>query len=330
MKYDIFISYSRKDYWDDNNSIIPGNIVSQIIQVLDNYKQFYDFVYFFDQDAIKSRQEYLQNISDAIAESKVVFFIASQNAYNSEFCAKELLFADKRNINIHQYCIDDAKMPNVIDILLGTHQYREYRTTSTEEIVREVLSDALSQEIRLLSELKSAQVVPNIKASYQIGDLYDDGKKQGVVFDVSDDGKHGKIISLLESRSLLKWSSDYIEQQGLVGAFDEYNGVTNMAKIRLIDNWQEKFPAFAWCASLGEDWYLPAKEELRQISKNRILIEPKLIDKLVLFFYWSSTEDRKQNQRKYGAWHIGLYRSLSRVCDKDTELYVRAVATFDL
>jgi hypothetical protein len=26
MKYDLFISYSRADYWDKNENVIPGNI----------------------------------------------------------------------------------------------------------------------------------------------------------------------------------------------------------------------------------------------------------------------------------------------------------------
>ena len=26
MKYDLFISYSRADYWDNNEIVIPGNI----------------------------------------------------------------------------------------------------------------------------------------------------------------------------------------------------------------------------------------------------------------------------------------------------------------
>ena len=32
--------------------------------------------------------------------------------------------------------------------------------------------------------------------TYKIGDYYDDGVKQGVVFAVRDNGRHGKIVSL--------------------------------------------------------------------------------------------------------------------------------------
>ena len=29
MEYDVFISYSRKDYVDENNQVIPGNVISR-------------------------------------------------------------------------------------------------------------------------------------------------------------------------------------------------------------------------------------------------------------------------------------------------------------
>ena len=34
IKYDVFISYSRKDYVDEQNNVIPGNEVSKIKEAL--------------------------------------------------------------------------------------------------------------------------------------------------------------------------------------------------------------------------------------------------------------------------------------------------------
>lgn len=157
MKYNIFISYSRKDI----------EFAKSVCAVLDEFSKYYSFKYFFDTSAIKSREEYLNRIAGAIVESKTLLFIASQSAYESEFCAKELLFADKRSIPIHQYRIDDAKIPDVLDLLLGTHQYREADATSIESFVREVLADALGCEVLSLEEIKEQQRLRSLEQREQ-------------------------------------------------------------------------------------------------------------------------------------------------------------------
>lgn len=158
MKYDLFISYSRADYWDKNENVIPGNIVSQIVETLEAYQQHYKFEYFFDQEAIESHDAYLKRIASAIDESNVMLFVASKNSYASAFCAKELNFADRRNIPIFQYCIDSAKMPLEIELLLGNHQFRHSRHYAVEKIVQDVLGEALNCKIKPLSELSQASL----------------------------------------------------------------------------------------------------------------------------------------------------------------------------
>ncbi len=129
MKYDIFISYSHDD----------KAFAEKVCAVLDRFKAEYKFEYFFDTEGITSREEYLKRIARIILESKSVIFIASKNSYDSEFCSKELLWADKHKIHIHQYRIDNAAIPIDIDMLLGTHQYRELKSTPIEKMVEEVL-----------------------------------------------------------------------------------------------------------------------------------------------------------------------------------------------
>ena len=158
MKYDLFISYSRADYWDKNECVIPGNIVSQIVETLEAYQQHYKFEYFFDQEAIESRAAYLKRIASAIDESKVMLFVASESSYASDFCAKELNFADRRDIPIFQYCIDSAKMPLDIELLLGNHQFRHSRHYTVEKIVQDVLGEALNCKIKPLSDLSQASL----------------------------------------------------------------------------------------------------------------------------------------------------------------------------
>jgi|GEM_PF-1356101 len=334
MKYNVFISYSRKDYYkDDGRTIIPGSVVSQIVEVLNKYKKYYDFEYFFDQKAMTSRQDYLKRISAAIGESEVMFFVASKNSYKSEFCSKELLFADKRDVRIHQYCIDDAVMPADIDMLLGNHHYREYKTYSVEKMVCEVLSDALKRDIKPIKEITSNDSIavkdeaaktesPRSSKTYKVGDLYDENGKRGVVFEVSADGKHGKIVSLVEN--YLQWSKEFEGWDKAIGANNETDGAVNMISVKQIPIWRKKYPAFAWCAELGDGWYLPAINELETMY-NKWIINTRLNEKISKDAYWSSTEDEYY---KSCALNFDMPNEISYRYSKGGSRYVRAVATF--
>lgn len=109
-------------------------------------------------------------------------------------------------------------------------------------------------------------------AQYKAGDYYNENGKEGVVFWVDETGQHGKIVSLQQSEKKMKWCSDKREKTRMIGANDLENGAQNMAVVQQIPGWREMYPAFAWCADLGEGWYLPAIEELRELlGKNYIL-----------------------------------------------------------
>ena len=457
MKYDIFISYSRKDI----------EFARKVCAVLDSYKQYYDFEYFFDQSEITSRDEYLKRISSAILESRVVLFLASKNSYDSEFCAKELLFADKKGRHIHQYLLDEAEMPSDIEMLLGTHQYRELKNTPIESVVKEVLSNSLSCEILTLDELnennklerqkqrsiqqqeirekiselenrcfeikaeilsyeqkvtelerekssverqiedlrckltsdekrddeqqstklhdfierlkiamkrpavwlsavailviallaglvlssdaketyevvveESESEVNNMEeeskddllaaetaveeTKYSVGDFYDDGTKKGVVFEVSEDGKHGKIVSLKETTC--KWSTDILYPEISVG-----EGCINPGKAKTDIVMRSKdcdeYPAFKWCREQGEEWYLPSKEELMAIYDVKDLVNKTLVQysyrEITNAWHWSSTE-----RSKLYAWGVYMGSGNTGLDRKSFYSSVRAVSAF--
>lgn len=111
-------------------------------------------------------------------------------------------------------------------------------------------------------------LMPAMAQSFKVGDFYPDPNVnlddagavaaiEGVVFLVSEDGKSGKIFSLKEGKGL-KWSVtgdvDYTE--------DTDDGMSNFNTVRAMEPDFYSYPAFAWCASLGEGWYIPAINEL--------------------------------------------------------------------
>ena len=170
---------------------------------------------------------------------------------------------------------------------------------------------------------------------YKVGDFYNDGKKYGVVFEVSTDGYSGKIVSLKQSAKRLHWTIDEYERKRVVWANSATDGWYNYNIIRSISAWNRLYPAFEWCRSLGADWYLPSIEELRAFTLNKSVadaVNKTLIamnaDKLYsdngsLQDYWSSTEYVGDESYK----HI-FVESQSVTFSKAGNIFVRAVAKF--
>lgn len=103
---------------------------------------------------------------------------------------------------------------------------------------------------------------------YKVGDYYEEGNVKGIVVRVDATGEHGLIMSL--DKCAKKWINEGDEKFS-TNAFFEDDGEKNMAVIEKYikengKSW-EMFPYFEWCRSLGEGWYAPALDELKDILK---------------------------------------------------------------
>ena len=214
------------------------------------------------------------------------------------------------------------------NLLIGEHKitvsksgYQPYSATVTiAEGKTATVNATLTKQTSQTSQTSSSGKI------YKVGDYYNDGVKEGVVFEISADGCHGKIVSMKQSDLL--WASDSAEQKRLIGADSETDGAYNMAKVKARRDWQSKYPAFKWCADLGEGWYLPSKEELLTIYKNKDKLNPKLTDKLSKGWYWSSTEFNKKYSGYFCAWYVSMYNGYTDNGSKLGSCDVRAVSAF--
>ena len=161
---------------------------------------------------------------------------------------------------------------------------------------------------------------------YKVGDYYNDGTKEGIVFEVYDGGWHGKIVSLDYSEE--QWAVRAV-YKNVTGATSATGGMSNMNRIKKMPNWKVNYPAFAWCASLGSDWYLPAVDELLLIHENQVAINRGLnrrgYEEITNKYYWSSTED---DDYEFCAWYVDVYGGDTLNFNKRGNYYVRAVSAF--
>lgn len=96
----------------------------------------------------------------------------------------------------------------------------------------------------------------------KIGDYYNDGHIKGVVISVDASGKHGLIMSLNRHHCLWYNGSSDVN----TGARHPFDGKQNQELI-LSRYSPYSYPAFKWCANLGDGWYLPAIGELQPLCE---------------------------------------------------------------
>ncbi len=124
---------------------------------------------------------------------------------------------------------------------------------------------------------------------YEVGYYYNRDGKQGVVFEVKNGGRNGKIISLDET----------------------------------IASWDD---AESWCRDKGDGWYLPSMDELLVVYSNKSLVNKMLIDnggELKSDGYWTSTE-----YEEFCAWYVDVSYGYTDNGPKSLNGYVRAVSAF--
>ncbi len=119
MKYDVFISYSRKDYVDEHEVVKIDSPVKAILDFLDAHQ----ISYWFDKDGIYSGSEFVEVIVNAIADSKMMLFVSSEHSNESIYTAGEIFEAIENNQLIIPIKIDGSKYNKKFKILLNPLDY---------------------------------------------------------------------------------------------------------------------------------------------------------------------------------------------------------------
>lgn len=90
-KYDVFISYSRKDYVDEHENVIPNNEISKIMKSLTDA----GITYWIDKEGIYSGDKFTEELPIIIKSAPIFVYLSTANANKSKFTSKEIAIADE-------------------------------------------------------------------------------------------------------------------------------------------------------------------------------------------------------------------------------------------
>lgn len=120
--YDVFISYSRKDYVDSSHNVIPGNVVSKIRTLLEENQ----ISYWFDEEGIYSGQNFVEKIVTNIKASHIFLYLSTANANASRWTCKEIASAEELGKYIIPLRIDDSPYNDKVLFRIVDLDYIEY------------------------------------------------------------------------------------------------------------------------------------------------------------------------------------------------------------
>ena len=138
-KYDVFISYSRKDYFDNNGKVISGNVISVIKDLFD--KQ--GVKYWIDQKESMTGRRLYHVIAQIIRESKQFLLVCSHNSARSQWVPNELDVAIAHKKKIVPFVCDDSYMDDIFIMFTaqkGCCFYYENHQTALEKLLKSISS----------------------------------------------------------------------------------------------------------------------------------------------------------------------------------------------
>lgn len=153
MKYDAFISYSWKDYKDENGCLIDGNIISKITKALSEN----GLTYWIDEEGISVGEEFPELIYDNIMNSGCMIFISSHNSnYVSKWTSKEISLAIEHKKLIIPVICDNSKFKKGINLLLSDVDKFDMTKNPSQQIT-EIIEAVKENRDKLLDEIKQAE-----------------------------------------------------------------------------------------------------------------------------------------------------------------------------
>lgn len=249
---------------------------------------------------------------------------------------------------------EQGKSLPAVTIPAGIPLKRNYRVNAAGNLIGEPSSSTVNMTVDINSDWTTPDEEYDADKA-KVGDYYyEDGTWStaydnqktciGIVYEVSADGKSGKIMGLTQTNSE-KWSTENIE----TGANNPTDGRANMTTIaNLIANsggsksW-DNYPVFKWVTEQNNNtgnwdattdkWYLPAKDELSTFytahdtyGKDNFNAKITTAGGTALsniYFYPSSTENSSTNY-----WYTDFSNGNTSTQAKTYNVAVRCIRVF--
>ena len=144
-KYDVFISYSRADYKDENNVPIPNNVISKILSAFKKN----NISYWIDESGIYTGDNFAPKIAEAIKNASVFVFVSTENSNSSKWTQNEVCVAQSYKKPILPIKCDESAYAVSVIMYLAMLDYCDYKNFPDSAINQ--LVESVKEKLPVLS-----------------------------------------------------------------------------------------------------------------------------------------------------------------------------------
>ena len=203
-KYEVFISYSRKDYVDDEGNVLPNNTLSKIKDTL----KANGISYWFDEEGIYSGDEFAGVLTNAIRNSRIFLFISSVNSNQSKWTSNEISTALEFKKTIIPLRLDKSPYNDSVMMKIISFDYIEYYD---EEKAMSKLLRAIKHHLlyKNSSNQRFVEIPQNSKGATVFMDV--DGKRTDHIMSFASDEK------VSDCSSVISYKAKAINNENFIG-----------------------------------------------------------------------------------------------------------------
>lgn len=208
----VFISYARRDYYDDSGRVISGTPVDRLRRTLESN----NISYWIDEK-INPGDPFAEYVVTAIQECDVFIFISSAHSNSSDWANAEIHIAKECNKRIVPFKIDTAPYHKSYKLYLSYLDYVDYVKNPDE---------ALLKLVRMLKNKNSPVLLPDrVKLEQQGEDLK-----------IGESKLSDKVFGIFSAHSLSVAVSRYLD---IVSAMNDLTGNKHPALINVVQIYKQ-------------------------------------------------------------------------------------------
>lgn len=139
----VFISYSKRDYLDNDGKVIPENVVDKVIGSLSEH----GIDFWIDRERLNPGATYASVIANSINECDVFLFLSSKNANSSPWTLREISMAIDSGKTVLPVRLDHSNYAKPVALYLASVQYIDWLELGEQESLNRIIARIQGLEI---------------------------------------------------------------------------------------------------------------------------------------------------------------------------------------